>query len=133
MSTAPLHGTWEMIRAESGGEPAIDLLALRVELELTADVYVVRFAGEIADRGTCSHAPAPAPSTSAPNPQLAHGALALTLTGTAGPNLGRTIPCIYQLAGDRLRICYGMDGTAPTAFASPAGSTHYLATYRRKS
>jgi hypothetical protein len=39
---------------------------------------------------------------------------------------------LFQLVGDRLRICYGMDGTAPTGFVSPPGSTHYLATYRRK-
>ena len=111
-----LLGTWEMIRAESGGENSPDLLALRVELELTADTYVVRFAEKTADRGTYT-ATAPA----------------LTLLGLDGPNRGRTIPCIFQLAGDRLRICYGLDGTAPTAFATAAGSAHYLATYRRKS
>ena len=31
-----LTGTWEMIRAESGGEHSLELLALHVELELTA-------------------------------------------------------------------------------------------------
>jgi uncharacterized protein (TIGR03067 family) len=110
-----LAGTWEMIRAEHGGADAPDLLALRVELELTADTYVVRFAGKVADRGNYTLA-----------------ASALTLTGTEGPNQGRTIPCIFQLVGDRLRVCYGLDGTAPTAFATTAGSPHYLATYRRK-
>jgi uncharacterized protein (TIGR03067 family) len=111
-----LAGTWELIRAETGGEQSPELIALRVELQLTADAYIVRFGDQAADRGTLAIA--------APN--------ALTLTGTHGPNEGRTIPCLYQLAGDRLRICYGMDGTEPTAFASPSGSTHYLATYRRK-
>ncbi|MDP3073691.1 MAG: hypothetical protein Q8N18_25630 [Opitutaceae bacterium] len=111
-----LTGTWEMIRAECGGEHSLELLALRVELELTATAYTVRFGGQIADRGTVMIA---SPS-------------ALTITGTEGPNLGRTIPCLYQQVGSRLRICYGMDGTAPTAFVSPAGSPHYLATYRRK-
>ncbi len=106
---------WEMTRAELGGEDSPDLLALRVELELTADTYVVRFAGKVADRGTYSLA-----------------ASTLTLTGTDGPNQGRTIPCIFQLAGDRLRICYGLDGTAPSAFATSAGTQYYLATYRRK-
>ena len=115
----PLHGTWEMIRAESGGEPSTDLLALRVELHLTVDTYHVHFAGELADQGTYRRAPA---DTHA----------ALILLGAKGPNSGRTIPCIYQLVGDRLRVCYGLDGTVPTTFASPAGSTHYLATYRRK-
>ncbi|MBI5771040.1 MAG: hypothetical protein HZA93_24905 [Verrucomicrobia bacterium] len=113
---ASLPGTWEMIRAEQNGEPSPDLVALRVELELTPAHYVVRFAGRIADRGTW----------------LPAGAGALQLTGTAGPNEGRIIPCIFQLAGDRLRICYGLDGAAPAAFATAAGQSIYLATYRRK-
>jgi uncharacterized protein (TIGR03067 family) len=114
-----LHGIWEMIRAESGGEPSSDLLALRVELHLGAETYHVHFAGELADQGTYSRSSAEPHST-------------LILLGGAGPNAGRTIPCIYQLAGDRLRVCYGLDGTTPTAFATTTGSTHYLATYRRK-
>lgn len=113
-----LHGIWEMIRAESGGEPSTDLLALRVELHLTADTYHVHFAGELADQGTYSRAPSDAHAT-------------LLLLGAKGPNAGRTIPCIYQLVGDRLRVCYGLDGITPTEFAT-AGTSHYLATYRRK-
>lgn len=120
MSTAPLPGIWEMVRAESGGEPSSDLLALRVELHLGAETYHVHFAGELADQGTYSR------SSSAPHATL-------LLLGAKGPNAGRTIPCIYQLVGDRLRVCYGLDGTTPTAFATTAGSPHYLATYRRKS
>lgn len=112
---ASLAGIWEMTRAESGGENSPDLLALRVELELTGDTYVVRFAEKIADRGTYT-AVAPA----------------LTLLGLDGPNCGRSIPCIFQLAGDRLRVCFGLDGIAPTAFTTAVGSAHYLATYRRK-
>lgn len=118
MSVA-LHGTWEMIHAEIGGVDSPDLLALRVELELGADTYVVRFAGQLADRGRFSHDAASTPA-------------ALTLTGIEGPNRDRSIPCIFQLTDDRLRICYGLDGAAPVAFVSAAGSSHYLATYRRK-
>jgi uncharacterized protein (TIGR03067 family) len=120
MSTAPLHGIWEMVRAESGGEPSSDLLALRVELHFGTETYHVHFAGELADQGTYSR------SSSEPHATL-------ILLGAKGPNAGRTIPCIYQLVGDRLRVCYGLDGTTPTAFATTAGSSHYLATYRRKS
>ena len=117
MSSLP--GTWEMIRAELNGEHSSELLALRVELELTDDAYVVRFGGEIADRGTYQHDGVGPPGQ-------------FTLTGNHGPNAGRTIPCIYQHVGDRLRVCYGMDGERPRQFTSAAGSAHYLATYRRK-
>ncbi len=113
--SAGLTGRWEMIKAELAGENAPDMLALRVVLELTAVTYAVSFAGQVADRGTYVLA-----------------GETLTLTGTAGPNKGRTIPCILQHRGDLLRVCYGLDGTAPTEFATKPGVQHYLATYRRK-
>ena len=120
-----------MIRAELAGADAPDMLALRVELELTGDTYVIRFAGKVADRGTYSLA-CPALACGEPVESAERAARALTLTGAEGPNKGGTIPCIYQFAGDRLRIFYGLDGTAPTAFATAPGTEHYLATYRRK-
>jgi uncharacterized protein (TIGR03067 family) len=115
-----LTGTWEMIRAETAGEPSPDLIPLRVELQLTAESYAVHLAGELADRGTFTVI------ADQPHPALA-------LLGTTGPNAGRTIPCIYQLAGNRLRICYGLDGTLPGGFKTTPDSQLYLATYRRKS
>lgn len=115
-----------MIRAETDGGFSSELVDLRIHLELSADsptdtlakagTYIVRFAGQVADRGTFA---LPAPGT-------------LALTGTEGPNAGRTIPAIFQLVGDRLRICYGLDGTPPTAFTAPAGQPRYLATYKRQ-
>ena len=110
-----LAGTWEMVRAERDGAVADELVALQVELELTGDRYVVRMAGQVADRGSYTLALA-----------------TLTLVGADGPNRGRTIPCIFQRVGNRLRICYGLDGQLPSAFTTSAGSSRYLATYRRK-
>lgn len=115
----PLHGTWQMIRAELAGEPAHPLLVENTTLEITHVHYYVRYDREIADRGHVAH------SDGEPHPQL-------TLHGTEGPNAGRIIPAIYQCKGDLLRICYGLDGSPPAAFASPAGSSLYLVTYRRK-
>jgi uncharacterized protein (TIGR03067 family) len=116
-SASGLDGTWEMIRAELGGENSPDLLALKVELEVSDLAYTVRFAGQVADRGTVT---------------LGSEDGKLTLVGIEGPNVGCTIPCIYQLVGDRLRVCYGLDGTEPVKFETIAGSPHYLATYRRQ-
>jgi hypothetical protein len=39
---------------------------------------------------------------------------------------------LYQLAGDRLRVCYGLDGVTPDAMATRARDQRYLATYARK-
>ena len=110
-----LLGIWHPIRAELDGEAAPDLALERMELVLLADAYTVSFAGSVHDRGV-----------------LAHTETTLTLTAQHGPNDGRIVPAIYQLAGDRLRICYGLDGVLPIAFATQAGSQRYLVTYRRQ-
>lgn len=117
-SQSPIDGTWQLIRAELDGEAAPELVVTQTVLALAAGAYEVRFAGEIADRGSfelCETAEANS----------------IILRGTDGPNAGRSIPCIYQLAGGRLRICYGLDGVAPTQFATSTGQQRYLAIYRR--
>ena len=110
-----LHGTWHPIRAELDGEAAPPLALERMELILQADAYTISFAGTVHDRGT-----------------LTHTASALLLTAEYGDNTGRVTPAIYQLAGDRLRICYGLGGTVPTGFETKTGSQRYLVTYRRQ-
>jgi uncharacterized protein (TIGR03067 family) len=57
----------------------------------------------------------------------------MTITGTAGPNSGKTFPAIYELKGDTLRICYDLSSAKrPTEFKSIAGTRLYLVTYNRK-
>ena len=47
----------------------------------------------------------------------------MTITGTEGPNNGKTFPAIYELEGDTLRICYDLSGAKrPTKFATVAGT-----------
>ncbi len=113
-----IEGRWQLLRAEQAGEAAPELVVRRTTLSLVAGKYAIWFAGEEMDSGTFETG------------GLA-GALTLLLRGLRGPNAGRTIPCIYQLRGDRLRICYGFNGTAPTDFATAANDQRYLATYQR--
>jgi len=94
--------------------------AKHVELRFTAESYHVSFGGEVTDEGryliteSSSHA------------QIA-------MTGEQGVNGGKTIPGIFKLAGDRLRVCYALESdTPPEDFTAPAGQLQYLATYRRK-
>ncbi|HQR31421.1 MAG TPA: TIGR03067 domain-containing protein [Blastocatellia bacterium] len=57
---------------------------------------------------------------------------AMDITGTDGPNKGKTFMAIYELTGDSLRICYDLSGqTRPTEFATKAGTKQFLATYKR--
>lgn len=114
----PLEGIWQMVRAELDGEQAPELVAQRTQLELRNGEYMVRFDDQIIDRGWYE-SPSDAELKS------------LKLHGNAGPNAGRTIPCIYQHVGDRLRICYGLGGVAPTGFTTIGLRQCYLATYRR--
>jgi uncharacterized protein (TIGR03067 family) len=114
-----LEGAWQMIRAELAGEKAPELVATRTEVVLAAGTYQVRFDGRVVDRGSYELGAAVDLHT-------------MILRGAAGPNAGRTIPCIYQIVGDRLRICYGVDGRAPADFTTSETQPRYLATYRRK-
>ena len=57
----------------------------------------------------------------------------MTVNGVIGPNAGRNFPCIYEIQGDTLRICYDLSGARrPTEFKTEAGTKLYLVTYNRK-
>ncbi|MGC4073904.1 MAG: TIGR03067 domain-containing protein [Nibricoccus sp.] len=116
----PIEGLWQPIKAELSGEAAPPMVLERMTLTLRAGRYTVHFGGEISDRGTFTHSSSELHTT-------------LTLTGEHGANAGHTIPAIFQLVGDRLRICYGLEGRRPAAFATNKSSRLYLVTYRRTS
>ena len=121
MSVAhPIEGLWLTVRAELDGVEAPALAIERIELSLRAGKYDVRFAGENHDRGHYELV------------TVEHGHARFTLTSRHGENTGRVFSSIYQLAGNRLRICYGLDGVTPTAFATAPDSHRYLVTYRRQ-
>jgi uncharacterized protein (TIGR03067 family) len=110
-----LHGTWLPVRAELDGQSAPSLALDRMVFELSPNGYSVSFGGEIYDSGTFTHTET-----------------TLSMTAQRGPHDGRVICAIYQHVGDRLRICYGLDGTAPDEFKTAPGSQRYLVTYRRQ-
>jgi len=57
---------------------------------------------------------------------------AMDIHGVEGPNAGSTIPAIYELAGDRLTICYQLGpGDRPSEFATPEGTQLFLVHYER--
>ena len=107
-----------MVRAELAGEAAPDLVVEHMNVRLADGSYEVSYGGEVSDRGTYVE--------NATSPHRT-----LVLHGIAGANAGRTIPCIFQLMGDRLRVCYGLDGVLPSSFATVTGDQRYLAVYRR--
>ena len=109
-----LHGNWRPVRAELDGQEAPSMALERMELIINENTYTVLFAGDVHDRGV-----------------LSVTATTLTLTGQHEANDGRVIPAIYQLMGERLRLCYGLNGVVPAEFKTEANSQRYLVTYRR--
>ena len=114
-----VQGNWTPARAELAGQPMADAVLKSISLKLDNGKYEV-LVGDKPDRGTYT-----IDSTSKPR--------SMTITGTEGPNQGKTYPAIYELQGDTLRICYDLSGAKrPTEFKSVAGTKLYLVTYHRK-
>jgi uncharacterized protein (TIGR03067 family) len=114
-----IEGLWRPLKAELSGETAPDMVLARMTLTLRAGHYAVHFGDEISDQGAY---------VLAPGEPFAE----ITLRGESGTNAGREIPAIFQLVGDRLRICFGLSGIRPTVFAAATDTGFYLVTYRRQ-
>ncbi len=113
-----VQGTWKPAKAELAGRLMDEAVVKTISLKLEAGKYEV-FVGDKPDKGTYT-----LDSTAKPKE--------MTVTGTEGPNHGKTFPAIYELKGDTLRICYDLSGAKrPTEFKSVAGTKLYLVTYKR--
>lgn len=112
-----LAGTWKVEAATFNGE---DSTAIFKEAVLTIEEgkYKVTFGGTT-DAGTLKIDPAKKPKQ-------------MTVTGTDGPSKDKTLPAIYEIDGDTLKICYTLDGKdPPTEFKSTAENKTLLVTYKR--
>jgi len=114
-----VQGDWTPAKADLGGKPMTQEVLKSIRLKLDNGTYEV-FVGHAPDKGTYT-----IDSTSKPK--------SMTITGTEGPNRGKTFPAIYELKGDTLRICYDLSGSKrPADFKSIPGTQLYLVTYARK-
>ena len=114
-----IQGTWRMSAAELGGKKFPDEIRKTIKLVVKDDKYTVTV-GEKADKGTIKVDPKAMPK-------------ALDITGTEGPNKGKTILAIYERDGDTLRICYDLGGKKrPTEFKTREGTKLFLVTYKRE-
>ena len=114
-----VQGNWLPAQAELAGQPLPEAVLKSIRLKLDQGKYEV-YVGGNPDKGSYT-----IDSTSKPK--------GMTITGTEGPNRGKTFPAIYELKGDTLRICYDLSGAKrPTEFKSLAGTKLYLVTYSRQ-
>jgi uncharacterized protein (TIGR03067 family) len=114
-----IQGTWLPVKAELGGKTMGNDFLTNTILQLDAGKYDVTVAGAH-DKGVYILDAGLKPKT-------------LDITGAEGPNAGRKIPCIYELDGNTLKICYGLGNSPrPSEFKSPSGTRYFLVTYKRK-
>src|SRR5205085_4691560 len=113
-----MQGTWLPTAMELGGKKLPDEQIKATQLVVTDGQYSVTVAGQT-DKGTLK-----LDVTAKPK--------AMDIAGTDGPNKGKSIPAIYELSGDTLKICYALQGTdRPAKFESKAGTATFLVTYQR--
>lgn len=113
-----VEGTWVPVDAELGGQKFPDVVLKTMKLTINDGNYTVNV-GEQIDKGTVK-----IESTTTPK--------AMDITGTEGPNQGKTLPAIYELKGDTLRICYDLEGKQrPTEFKTAMGTQQFLVNYKR--
>jgi uncharacterized protein (TIGR03067 family) len=113
-----LEGTWLPLSAEFAGENYPDQILKTMKLTLKDKNYTVTVGDQI-DEGTWKIDPKKSPR-------------ALDITGTNGPNKGKTILTIYDLEKDTLRVCYDLGGKQrPTEFKTKANTKLFLVTYKR--
>jgi uncharacterized protein (TIGR03067 family) len=114
-----IQGTWLPSTAELGGKLFPDEVRKTIKLVVNEDKYTVTV-GQAVDLGTVKLNPAAKPKE-------------LDITGTDGPNKGRTILAIYERDSDTLRICYDLSGKSrPTEFKSKEGTQLFLVTYKQE-
>ena len=112
-----IEGTWMATTAELAGKKFPDEVTKSIKLVIKGDEYQVTV-GKNPDRGTCKRDLKAKPKT-------------LDITGTEGPNKGRTMLAIYERKGDILKVCYDLGGkNRPAEFKTTAGSQLFLVEYQ---
>jgi len=113
-----IEGVWTMIRGELAGESAPAMVTQLTAFEFAAGAYRVRFGCELVEYGDYELGSSSAGSE-------------MTLRCENGLRAGRTIPCLYQLTGHRLKICFGLDGRMPSGFTYGMPSANYIVMLER--
>jgi uncharacterized protein (TIGR03067 family) len=115
---AKIDGTWLLKTAELAGRELPKQAGAVLTLTVKKGEY--EFQAESLDRGTVVYNDSAKPKE-------------MDIKGVEGPNRGKTFLAIYELAGDKLTVCYDLSGKSrPTEFKTRPRSQLFLATYERK-
>jgi uncharacterized protein (TIGR03067 family) len=114
-----LTGTWVPTEAELAGVKLPVESLKNWKLTLNAEQYRFENGHEV-DQGTWTRDTSKTPQT-------------MDITGTDGPNKGKTILAICQFSKEGLKICYDLGGkNRPTEFMTKPGTPLFLVNYQRK-
>lgn len=114
-----MEGKWKVASAEAGGHSVESDDLKEIVVTIMGDHYSL-MTKDGPDGGTLKLDETQKPKT-------------MDATDTEGLDVGKTIKAIYEIAGDTMRVCYALDGSArPTEFATKEGSPWLLITYRRE-
>lgn len=113
-----LDGNWVPTKVEILGREAPLKNFETTKLTIAGDTYSVTSDGTT-DKGTVKTDATAKPAT-------------LDILGTSGPNKDKNIVAIWKLEGDKLQVCYNLDGKVrPTAFESTSANSWLLISYKR--
>jgi RNA polymerase sigma factor (sigma-70 family) len=109
-------GTWAIVSCEEGGQkPPEGAMIIGAKVIIAADGKMTTKQGEKEQEFTYKLRPAKKPKE-------------ISLTNDKGV----TLPGIYKLDGDTLRVCFDRGGDRPTEFASKEGTTVVLTVLKRE-
>jgi uncharacterized protein (TIGR03067 family) len=113
------QGNWQMVSAVQDGKPLPPEEVKQFKLTIQTNKFVLRKDSVVISEGTFTLDPTRKPKE-------------IDETATVGPNKGKTFLAIYEVEGERHRICFAAPGQErPTEFSSTAGSGHLLQVWKR--
>ncbi len=113
-----LSGKWLVTDVEIDGKKVTESFK-NLELNLDGSQYAVKM-GTQTDQGTISIDTSKKLKT-------------MDITGTEGPNRGKTYLCIYEFKDDTLTICYSLDfKTRPPEMKTQEKSNRMIIVYKKK-
>ena len=116
--TKKLIGAWQLQKGTVAGFDLPEPAAKALSLELTNGKYLLKGA-KAPDEGTWKI-------------DVAKKPYAMDIKGENGPNKGKTMLCIFELDGDKLKVCYDMAGKKrPAKFESTKENKLFLADYKK--
>ena len=96
-----MAGNWVPVLMQLNGKKQPDEVTRAIKLTINGNKYNT-VVGKERDEGTLK-----LDATKEPRE--------MDIITSVGENKGKPIPCIYELKGNELRVCYGLNGTARPA------------------